>query len=181
MSTRAAVLIVFLFGIQSIVSAQSAPDVWAPIRFFEGHWNGTAEGESGTGTVTRSYSFVLNNRYLYETNSSVYSPGRENPRGETHEHRSFFSYDRARKSIVLRQFHQEGFVNQYVLSDSLSGSGKLVFVSERFENFDNNWRARETYEIISMDEFIETFELGAPGKELEVYSRNHFTRDPGDQ
>ena len=32
-----------------------------------------------------------------------------------HEHWSFFSYDRARKALVLRQFHQEGFVNQYVL------------------------------------------------------------------
>ena len=25
-------------------------------------------------------------------------------------------------------------------------------------------------------EFVETFELAAPGKELEVYSRNHFRR-----
>jgi hypothetical protein len=38
------------------------------------------------------------------------------------------------------------------------------------------WRARETYDLISSDEFIETFEIGAPGKPLHVYSRNHFKR-----
>jgi hypothetical protein len=76
----------------------------------------------------------------------------------------------------LRQFHQEGFVNQYVLSASESRPGRLVFVSEVFENFDNSWRARETYEIRSPDEFVEIFELRAPGKGYEVYSRNTFKR-----
>jgi hypothetical protein len=76
----------------------------------------------------------------------------------------------------LRQFHQEGFVNQYTQNPAESGPEKLVFDSERFENVDNSWRARETYDIRSADEFIETFELGQPGKELQVYSRNHFKR-----
>jgi hypothetical protein len=50
----------------------------------------------------------------------------------------------------------------------------LVFDSERFENYDNGARARETYDIVSADEFIETFELDDPGQPLEVYSRTHF-------
>ncbi|HEU4365084.1 MAG TPA: hypothetical protein VFT13_06415, partial [Candidatus Krumholzibacteria bacterium] len=91
------------------------------------------------------------------------------------------SYDRERKTLVLRQFHQEGFVNQYVLNAAESKPGKLVFDSERFENFDNRWKARETYEIRSVDEFVETFELGEPGKKLEVYSRNHFKRYKGER
>jgi hypothetical protein len=99
-----------------------------------------------------------------------------NRRGEVHEHWSFFSYDRARKMLVLRQFHQEGFVNRYTLNQQLSKAGKLVFESEQFENFDNKWRAKETYEISSTDEFVEIFELASPEKPFTVYSRNHFKR-----
>jgi len=78
--------------------------------------------------------------------------------------------------IILRQIHQEGFVNQYVMNKSASGPKKLVFDSEHFENFDNSWKARETYEVVSNDEFIETFELAEPGKEFRIYSRNIFKR-----
>ena len=159
-----------------VTGQKTQPDPWEPIRFMTGEWEGTAEGESGSGTVRRTYSFILSGRYLHERNVSTYAPQEPGKAGEVHEHWSFFSVDRARKTLVLRQFHQEGFVNQYVLNPSAGGPGKLVFDSERFENFDNSWRARETYEIRSADEFVETFELGAPGKDLQVYSRNHFKR-----
>jgi len=52
----------------------------------------------------------------------------------------------------------------------------LVFESETFENFSNAWKARESYEFLSDDEFIETFELAPPDKSFQVYSRNHFKR-----
>ena len=42
----------------------------------------------------------------------------------------------------------------------------LVFDSVSFENFSNEWKARESYEVISADEFIETFELAEPGKDF---------------
>ena len=67
-------------------------------------------------------------------------------------------------------------MNRYTLSQQLSKPGMLVFESEQFENFDNNWRAKETYEIVSTDEFIEVFELAPVGKPFAVYSRNHFKR-----
>ncbi len=54
----------------------------------------------------------------------------------------------------------------------------LLFESESFENFSNSWRARETYEFISPDEFVETFELAAPGQDYEVYSRATLMRQP---
>lgn len=155
---------------------EKKPDPWEPVRFLVGDWEGTAEGQAGAGTVRRSYSFVLKDRYLHEKNVSTYPPQQANKGGEVHEHWSFFSYDRVRTILVLRQFHQEGFVNQYTFNKTASGSGKLVFESEHFENFDNNWKARETYEIRSPDEFVETFELASPGKELQVYSRNSFKR-----
>lgn len=150
-------------------------DQWQPIRFLAGAWKGTSEGEPGKGTVERSYAFVLKDRFVQEKNISTYPPQPANTSGEVHEHWSYFSYDRKREALVLRQFHQEGFVNQFVMSKSASTPRRLVFDSETLENL-GTWRARETYELISDDEFIEIFEMGAPGKPLQVYSRNHFRR-----
>jgi hypothetical protein len=150
-------------------------DPFASLRSFEGEWQGTSEGQPGSGTVRRSYAFVLAGRYLHERNTSTYPP-REGKPGEVHEHWSFFSYDKTRKVLVLRQFHQEGFVNLYSQKAGLGDPRKLVFDSENFENFDNRWQARETYDLISADEFVETFELAPPGKPFEVYSRNRFKR-----
>jgi len=70
----------------------------------------------------------------------------------------------------------EGFVNQYMLDGTTSNAKTLVFVSESIENIPAGWRARETYHLLSNDEFIEVFELAAPGKEFEVYSENRFRR-----
>jgi hypothetical protein len=161
---------------QTPASTRVTSDPWEPVRFLVGAWEGSAEGQAGAGTVRRVYAFVLRDRYLHETNVSTYPPQAANKAGEVHEHWSLLSYDRGRKAMVLRQFHQEGFVNQYVLSTSESRPGRLVFTSESFENFDNSWKARETYEIRSPDEFVEIFELQAPGKGFEVYSRNTFKR-----
>jgi len=155
---------------------EGKPDPWLPIRIFVGEWEGTAEGRAGSGTVRRSYGFVLQDRFLYEKNISTYPPQEKNKAGEVHEHWSFFSHDRKRALLVLRQFHQEGFVNWYVMNKEATKPDKLVFDSEGFENFSNRWRARETYDILSNNEFVETFELAAPGKSFETYSRNHFKR-----
>lgn len=172
-----ATLLACLAGVAEIPLAdEPKPDPWAQVRFLEGEWDGVSEGESGAGTVHRTYAFVLKSRFLHERNVSTYPPRDGNQAGEVHEHWGFLSYDRGRKSLVFRQFHQEGFVNQYVLNADSSSASRIRFDSENFENFDNTWRARETYDIISADEFVETFELGAPGDSLQVYSRNHFKR-----
>lgn len=151
-------------------------DPWAPIRRFAGTWDGQSEGHPGQGTVARTYLFVLADRYLHERNVSTYPPQEANETGEIHEHWSFFSYDRRRATFVLRQFHQEGFVNQYRLNAEESAADRLVFESEGFENLDNDWRARETYVFGSEDQFEETFELAEPGKDLHVYSSTRFER-----
>ncbi len=153
-----------------------ASDPLAPVRFLLGEWTGTAAGQAGEGTLTRRYEFVLNQRFIHETSTSTYPPQERNPNGEVHEHLGLLSYDNARKLIVLRQFHVEGFVNQYVFSPASATATRVVFESEIFENFSNEWRARETYEILGTDEFIEIFELAPPGKPFEVYSRNHLRR-----
>ena len=87
-----------------------------------------------------------------------------------------FSYDRARNTLVMRQFHQEGFVNQYAMPVSTAGNAGLLFESEGFENLAAGWKAREKYSVVSENEFIETFELAAPGKDFDVYSQTHFKR-----
>jgi hypothetical protein len=150
--------------------------VWRPLNFFAGKWQGTGEGQSGTAMVEREYQFVLNGKFFQVNNKSVYKPQEKNPKGEVHEDWGLFSYDRQRKKFVLRQFHVEGFVNQFVL-DSLAVDGKtLVFITEGIENIPAGWRARETYKILSDDEFHEIFELAAPGKDFEVYSENRLKR-----
>jgi hypothetical protein len=151
-------------------------DPWVSIRFLVGEWAGTASGEPGTGTVSRRYEFVLGNRFIHERNTSTYPPQAKNKAGEVHQHWSILSYDRNRKNIIFRQFHQEGFVILYALNSILSTPSKLVFDSEQTENVNKSWKARETYEVISSNEFTETFELAQPDKPFEIYSRNHFKR-----
>jgi len=48
--------------------------------------------------------------------------------------------------------------------------------SEQIENLPGEWRARETYEQASDDEFTETFELASPGKPFETYRRTRLRR-----
>ena len=176
MLTLRAVLCVAALLASQAIAQDARPDPWAPVRFMAGEWHGKAEGRAGDGAVTRRYDFVLGDRYLHERNISTYPPQHRNKKGEVHEHWSFISYDRARKTLVLRQFHVEGFVNQFAMSAEKSSPTKLVFESEAFENFSNKWRARETYELVGQDEFVEIFELAPPDKPFEVYSRNHFKR-----
>lgn len=168
----------FLFAAMPVAaSAQPAdPDPWAPVRFIAGKWEGTATGNAGDGTVVRSYEFILNQRFLHEKNTSTYPPQEKNKKGEVHDHVSYISYDKTRKLLVLRQFHVEGFVNQFALNKEASTATKLVFDSENFENFSNKWKARETYDVLGPDEFTETFELAPPEKPFQVYSRNQLKR-----
>ncbi|NRF71622.1 hypothetical protein HLB44_32005 [Aquincola sp. S2] len=156
--------------------AQDRPaDPWRPIQRLLGDWVGTTEGQAGTASVSRRYAQVLRGRFVHETNMSTYPPQERNKAGEVHEHTGMFSHDKARKVLVLRHFHIEGFVNTY-RQVSEPGAALLVFESEVFENFNNAWKARETYEFTGDDEFVETFELAPPGKPFQVYSRTQLKR-----
>jgi hypothetical protein len=159
-------------------AAADAPkaDPWQPVRFLVGRCTGTLQGEAGNGTVARSYEFTLAGKFIEERNVSTYPAQEKNRKGEVHEHRGFISYDGKRQELVLRQFHQDGSVNTFVLNASESTGNVLVFDGESFENLDSGSRARETYEIYSSDEFVETVEVAVPGKPLDLYSRTRFTR-----
>lgn len=151
-------------------------DVWISFKYFVGAWQGVGEGKPGHARVERTYEFVLNSKFLSVRSKSTYEPQEKNPKGEVHEDWGLISYDSARNIHVLRQFHVEGFVNQYA-RDFLADDGQSIrFVTESIENIPPGWKGRETYRILSPDEFIETFELAGPGKEFELYSESRLQR-----
>lgn len=163
--------LLLLFPAASQAQLSKQDSVWLPLKSFIGKWTGESEGQPGKGRYERSYELVLNKKFIEVKNKSTYPPSKDNPKGEVHEDHGFISYDKSRKTFVLRQFHIEGFVNEYKMA-SISADGKtLVFISESIENIPPDFRARETYQIISNNEFAETFELAEPGKEFEVYSK----------
>ena len=178
---RIAVLVAIAFVGVPAGAQQGAPraDRFAAMRFLVGTWRGDQAGQPGRGTAERTYQFILNDRFLQETNTSTYLPQEKNKNGEVHHHMSMISYDTARKLFVFRQFHTEGFVNTYVQQPQASADDKtIVFVSEAIENLPVGFRARETYTILSRDEFTERFEVAEPGKEFELYSEARFRRVP---
>ncbi|MDZ4806481.1 MAG: hypothetical protein SGI90_16630 [Candidatus Eisenbacteria bacterium] len=163
----------------AFVAAQSTganTSPWTPLHYFLGSWTGEGHGEPGVSTVEREYAPALNDRFIEVKNRSTYLPQEKNSKGEVHEDRGFISWDRARKRFVFRQFHIEGFVNQY-LADSVSASpDSIEFTSEAIENIPAGFRARETYRILGPDEFVERFEMAEPNGPFALYSKSRFKR-----
>lgn len=173
---KSLVFLLLLIPVVTQAQLSKQDSVWLPLKSFIGKWTGESEGQPGKGKYERTYELVLNKKFIEVKNKSTYPPSSGNPKGEVHEDHGFISYDRSRKTFVLRQFHIEGFVNQYKM-ESISPDGKtIVFVSESIENIPAGFRAKETYHIINNDEFTETFELEEPGKDFELYSRATLKR-----
>jgi hypothetical protein len=152
--------------------------MWKNLNFLVGSWRGSGSGQPGISQVERSYQFVLNGKFLEARNKSTWAPKNENLEGEVHEDFGLISYDSARKAFILRQFHVEGFVNQYVMDFLAPDGNTIVFTSESIENIPAGWRARETFRVVNSDEFTEIFELVAPGKTFDLYSSSHLMRIP---
>jgi hypothetical protein len=150
--------------------------MWTRFDYFIGSWEGSGTGQVGLSRVERRYEFVLNNKFLFVKNRSIYEPQEKNPDGEVHEDWCLISFDRARETYVFRQFHVEGFVNQYVLDNVAEDVQSISFVTEEIENISPGWQAKETYQILGPDEFVEVFELAAPGKGFKIYSENRLYR-----
>lgn len=178
-STLLVLLITCIGSLRAAAPASSPaarPDPLAPLRLFVGQWEGPSSGQPGIGKTQRGYRPILRGRYVELKSTSVYPPKDSGKGPETHEEVGLFSYDKAAKKIVLRQFHVEGFVNHYVC-ESISDDGRtLVFVTTAIENIPAGWRGRETYRFVGEDELEETFELAEPGKDFTPYSTARLKR-----
>jgi hypothetical protein len=139
-----------------------------------GTWRGAGQGESGDATVERTYGFVLGGRFLEVRNQSSYAAQPKNPKGEVHQDRGLYSYDGGRKKLVFRQFHVEGFVNQYVIETM--EPDRLVFVTEAIENIPSGFRGRETLRFVGPDALEETFEIAPPDQDFAIYSTSKLER-----
>ncbi len=161
----------------SFVALPPAGDlsVWKPFLSLEGKWEGNGEGNSGKSKVVQEFQFVLNKNFLHVKTKSVFAPNRDNPKGEIHEDMGFISYDKARKVFVFRQFHTEGFVNQYVLDIAEDGK-KFVFTTEKIENAPPSMKARWTLKIEGKDNIEGIFELAFDGKTYKPCSKNKMKR-----
>ena len=142
----------------------------APLQRFVGRWRGTVRGEPGAGIVERAYAPILGGKFIEERNTSSYESG------ELHHHIAYWSFDRRRARFVLRQFHEESFVNQFVATTPDFVEGRLIVESEAIENIPPGFRARESYVFSSADAFEEIFEIAEPNADYQLYSHNRFTR-----
>ncbi len=82
----------------------------------------------------------------------------------------------ARETFVFRQFHIEGFINQYLVEIIAEDRPTISFVIQATENIALGWKAKEYYQSLGPDKFIEVFELTPPDKISEVYPENRFQR-----
>jgi hypothetical protein len=162
-----------LFSQASYGQMTKSDSLWLPLKPLIGKWSGTGEGPEGKGAYERSYQFVLNGKFIELRNKSIYPATAERPKGYVHEDYGYISYDKTRKAFVFRQFHSEGFVNQYVLERA--DGNTVVFVTESIENIPKGWRARETYTITG-DKLIEDFQLAEPNKDFEPYTKAAFKK-----
>lgn len=160
------------------MGTEAIPDRWAPFRYFLGAWTGIGEGKPGHGELERRYELVLAEKFIHIQTRAVYEPQEQNLKGEVHEDWGLLGYDETRQAYVLREFHVEGFVNQYTLREMSEDGRKLVFVTEAIENIPSGWKARTTYEILGEDAFRETFDLAAPEKSYDCYITSELHRRP---
>jgi hypothetical protein len=156
--------------------ADPAADGLAELRWLVGEWRGVGQGDPGTSGSERHTDSYLDGQYLRSQGRSVYPKQEKNPNGEVHAQLDLWSYDKARASIVLRQFDTLGFVGTYVLDQAASGPGRWVLVAESLENVPQGWKARYVFTRKSDDEYHEMLELDPDGKGFQPYVTNRFLR-----
>ena len=170
------IIILLLLPMFSVAQMTKRDSTWLLLKPLIGSWSGEGGGEPGKGTYERTYQFVLGKNFIQVDNKSTYPPTADNPKGEVHEDKGLFSYDKSRKSFVFRQFHIEGFVTQYQVDSVSPDKNTIVFISESIENIPKGYRAKETYRILNENEMEEIFELAEPGKEYTVYTKVKLVR-----
>lgn len=163
-----------LLALASVLAQAPAEDPLAPLRALEGDWHGDISGILGTGSGTRHYEFILDDKYLLSRHDSVRIPQEKSPEGDHHRQLTVWSFDSERQKLVVREFMVEGFILQSVCE---TAENTITCEAEHVES-GPGWQARLQLEISSPYEFTERFWLAEPGKELELYFTNRWTRTP---
>ena len=159
--------------------AEDEQDRWAPFRFFVGNWEGTEEGRPGVGSVETSFRFIYDETYLEVRNRGVFEPQERNPEGEVHLDVGYISYDGVRETFVLREFHVEGYVNQYRLESLSPDGGTFVFVSESIENLPEGWQVRLRLRLLDENAYGMTFEIAPPEGDFIMFLEGTLNRVEG--
>ena len=153
-------------------NSEPETDPWAPLELLVGSWEGAISGKLGVGRGFRRYDFVMNERFLVSRHRSIRLPQEKSPEGDQHEELGVFSFDSERQQIVYREFMAEGVV---IRSPCDVQRTTIVCTSEAVES-GPGIRARLTLEIADRYRFTEVYELALPGRELEHYFANQWTR-----
>lgn len=134
---------------------------WHLFKKFVGKWKGKSQGRFGPADLEKSWSFALKDHFLQCRTESV-------AQRDLHQDWSMLSYDKKRKKFVLREFHSEGYVNQYVVAVQKDGR-EFVYETESVENaFAPGLRAQTIVRFVSDNEIQQTFALASPGKKWDV-------------
>ena len=159
------------------VSLAGQEDAFSRISFLVGEWNGTGSGFGNQSSMIASvFKTVMNNNYIEVINHSRFAPTESKPEGETHIDHGFISFDKSRNTIVYRQFNNEGYINRYILVDSLSTDSTLVFETEEIENFVPGGKARWTIRKISENEIETIFDVSLPQRGYTCFGTNRLHR-----
>lgn len=157
--------------ISTIAAAQENP--FEKIHFVLGSWEGTGSGFGNSKSkIVSEFIPVMDGKYIKVKNDSKFEPTEQNPGGEKHIDRGMISFDKGRKQIVYRQFNIEGYVNQYVLIDSLSNESTIVFETENIENFVDGGKARYTIKKTGQETIETIFDVSFPGREYACFGTN---------
>lgn len=141
-----------------------------------GEWHGEGSGFGNNNSrIESSFTYVMDSMYIKVINESWFEPTEKNPEGEHHVDWGIISYDKSRDKIVFRQFHIEGFVNQYILNETSSSEGNLLFESESIENLPNG-KARWNIFIKNENAFESIFDVAFDGENYTCFGINKLNR-----
>ena len=168
-------ILFFLLFVGNTANAQENP--FARFRFLIGDWQGNGSGFGNEkSSIQSSFKLVMNDLYIEVVNDSQFEPTEAKPDGEHHVDHGFMSYDQNRDIIIFRQFNIEGYVNQYVLVDSLSNDTTFVFDTEVIENFVPNGSARWEIHRHSPDQITTLFYVTMDGENYMCLGTNHLQK-----
>lgn len=170
-------IVILCFVVFSTIQIYSQQNSLEKLQFLIGNWQGKGTGFGNeNSTITASYIFILNKKYIEVKHESHFKPTSKKPNGERHIDKGFISFDKVRNKIVYRQFNNEGYVNQYVLDEEKSNDSTVVFETETIENFISGGKARYTIKKITYTEIETIFDVSFPNKDYNCFGTNKLLK-----